>query len=86
MQGYTRFQGSTLPFQAALQRPVRPSSRCAIMAWALVSILALDRVGLVSEIDPATAPIQWPELGRQVAQEPSVVTLTLVSRARLFRG
>ena len=40
------------------------------MAWALVSILALGRVGLVSEIDPATDPIQWPELGRQVAQEP----------------
>jgi len=34
------------------------------MAMALVSILALDRVGLVSEIDPATDPTQWPELGR----------------------
>ncbi len=41
------------------------------MAVALVSILAQDRVGLVSEIDPATAPIRWPELGRQVAQGPS---------------
>ncbi len=41
------------------------------MAVALVSILAPDRVGLVSEIDPATDPIQWPELGRHLAQEPS---------------
>jgi hypothetical protein len=53
------------------------------MAWALVSILALGRVGLVSEIDPATDPTQWPELGRQVAQEPSGATLTLVSLGTL---